>query len=55
MELDIHYDMVTANLFTPAAPPPRPDDATKLLPSMPRPATRYLQPDQRDFFTVTLR
>jgi len=22
---------------------------------MPRPATRYLQPDQRDFFTVQLR
>lgn len=52
MQLDIHPDMVTFNLFRPAA-----DGivSTKLLPTMKRPATRYLQPDQRDFFAVTLR
>ena len=27
----------------------------KLLPSMQRPASRYLRPDQRDFFYVTAR
>ena len=51
MELDIHNDMVTANLLT----PDKHERATKLLPSMPRPATRYLQPDQRDFFTAAIR
>ncbi len=55
MELDIHFHEVTANLFTPRGPGPNALNATKLLPGMPRPATRYLQPDQRDFFTVTLR
>jgi hypothetical protein len=28
---------------------------TKLLPSMDRPATRYLTPDDRDFFAVYAR
>jgi len=28
---------------------------TKLLPNMNRPADRYLVPDQRDFFYLTLR
>lgn len=55
MELDIHNDMVTANLFTPEPDHPGQVRAVKLLPQMPRPATRYLQPDQRDFFTVQLR
>ena len=55
MQLDIHNDMVTANLFAPQRLHPGLIHATKLLPSMPRPATRYLQPDQRDFFTVVLR
>lgn len=55
MELDIHNDMVTANLFAPEPNHPGQVRAAKLLPQMPRPATRYLQPDQRDFFTVTLR
>lgn len=55
MELDIHFDEVTANLFSPGRGHPGRLIGTKLLPGMPRPATRYLQPDQRDFFTVTLR
>ena len=46
MQLDIHNDMVTANLFTPQRLHPGVIHATKLLPSMPRPATRYLQPDR---------
>ncbi|MDT7680355.1 MAG: hypothetical protein QOG57_665, partial [Pseudonocardiales bacterium] len=28
---------------------------TPLLPAMPGPPTRYLEPDQRDFVAVTLR
>ncbi|MCU1352672.1 MAG: hypothetical protein JWM05_1881 [Acidimicrobiales bacterium] len=52
MQLDIHNEMVSANLFTPAA---HGVSARKLLPGMPRPARRYLQADQRDFFTVTAR
>ncbi|HEY4377241.1 MAG TPA: hypothetical protein VGM93_08780, partial [Acidimicrobiales bacterium] len=59
MELDIHEDMVSANLFTPAhgatAAQHGGVTAEKLLPHMPRTARRYLQPDQRDFFTVTAR
>ncbi len=55
MELDIHNDMVTANLFSSPLDHPGRLVAAKLLPGMPRPATRYLQPDQRDFFAVTLR
>ena len=55
MELDIHFDMVTANLFAPA-----PRQASRVerdeAPSDHDPAgQRYLQPDQRDFFTVSLR
>ena len=52
MQMDIHNAMVSANLFRPG---PQGPQATKLLPAMPRPATRYLQPDQRDFFTVVAR
>ncbi|MDQ6696241.1 MAG: phosphodiester glycosidase family protein [Actinomycetota bacterium] len=55
MELDIHNDMVSANLFSPQPGHVGGVRAWKLLPQMPRPATRYLQPDQRDFFTVSLR
>ena len=49
MELDIHKDMVTFNLFShdPAL------TGHKLLPDMTRPASRYLTPDWRDFFVVT--
>ncbi|MDT7725770.1 MAG: hypothetical protein QOI21_2346 [Actinomycetota bacterium] len=52
MELDIHTGMVTFNTYRPDQPGTSP---AKLLPSMPSPADRYLAPDQRDFFAVTLR
>jgi hypothetical protein len=55
MELDIHPGMVTFNVFHPAPDAPFGLAATRLLPDMPQPATRYLSPDQRDFFAVTLR
>jgi len=51
MELDINYEWTTFNFFGgfgAAAP-------TKLLPGMDRPATRYLSPDDRDFFAVYAR
>jgi hypothetical protein len=54
MELDIHPAMVTFNFFSPATAGGRPA-AHKLLTGMKRPATRYLTPDQRDFFYVTTR
>ena len=54
MELDIHTTMVTFNLFNPQN---RAADqtGTKLLASMSQPSHRYLGPDQRDFFYVTVR
>ncbi|HEX7658445.1 MAG TPA: hypothetical protein VF444_03110 [Pseudonocardiaceae bacterium] len=52
MELDIHAKMVTFNSYRPDHPGTPP---VHLLPDMQGPATRYLQPDQRDFFAVTLR
>lgn len=54
MQLDIHTNNVTFNLFQPSPQPPG-VSATKLTPDMARPATRYLQPDQRDFIALTLR
>ena len=54
MQLDIHTPMVTANLFKLGSGDPR-SAPLKLLPAMSRPADRYQAPDQRDFFTVTLR
>ncbi len=55
MELDIHNDHPTFNFFSPA--PTNPDLVTgqPLLPNQFRPATRYLQSDQRDFFAVLIR
>lgn len=52
MELDIHNQHPTFNFFTPA--PGTPDGVTgePLLPDQVRPSTRYLAPDQRDFFAV---
>ncbi len=54
MELDMHRGMVS---FASWQPGPGPDgvDPTKLLPDMPREADRYLAPDQRDFFYLTVR
>lgn len=51
MELDINYEWTTFNFYGAfGAPGP-----TKLLPDMSRPATRYLSPDDRDFFAVYAR
>lgn len=51
MELDINYEWTTFNFYGGwgAARP------QKLLPGMNRPATRYLTPDDRDFFAVYAR
>jgi hypothetical protein len=51
MELDINYEWTTFNFYggLGAAAP------TKLLPGMSRDATRYLTPDDRDFFAVYAR
>ena len=54
MQLDIHTNSVTFNLFQPS-PAPAGVTGTKLLPDMARPATRYLQPDQRDFIALTVK
>jgi Phosphodiester glycosidase len=48
MELDINYEWVTFNFYGPSGP-------TKLLPGMSQAATRYLSPDDRDFFAVYAR
>jgi hypothetical protein len=51
MELDINYEWVSFNFYgTFGAGQP-----TKLLPTMNRSATRYLTPDDRDFFAVYAR
>ena len=51
MELDINYEWVSFNFFgTLGAGQP-----AKLLPGMDRPPTRYLTPDDRDFFAVFAR
>ena len=53
MELDIHSALVSFASWAPT--PPGRVTPTKLLPGMDRPANRYLTPDQRDFFYLTLR
>jgi hypothetical protein len=51
MQLDINYEWTTFNFYgTHGA-----GDPAKLLPDMSRPATRYLSPDDRDFFAVYAR
>jgi hypothetical protein len=52
MQLDIHSDMVTFNTYRPDQPGSSP---AKLLPTMVSQADRFLQPDQRDFFAVSMR
>jgi hypothetical protein len=48
MELDMNSYWVTFNTYgAPGAAAPQ-----KLLAEMERPATRYLEPDDRDFFAV---
>ena len=51
MELDINYEWTTFNFFGAFGA----RDPAKLLPGMSRPATRYLSPDDRDFFAVYAR
>jgi hypothetical protein len=51
VELDINSYWVTLNTYGRAGA----RDARALLPSMNRPAQRYLTPDDRDFFAVYLR
>lgn len=48
MQLDIHTGMASFSSWRAGVP-------TKLLPAMPRPADRYLAPDQRDFLYLTAR
>lgn len=51
MELDINSEWVTFNFYGGAGA----ENPTKLLPAMNRVATRYLVPDDRDFFAVYVR
>ena len=51
MELDINSEWVTFNFYASAGA----GGATKLLPGMTRDPTRYLTPDDRDFFGVYAR
>jgi hypothetical protein len=56
MELDIHHAWPSFNVFQPkAANRRRHLLATKLMPSMRRPAERYLSPDDRDFVAAFVR
>jgi len=55
MQLDIHTSQVTATLFTPVDGTATGVTGAKLLPNMPKPVTRYLKTDQRDFFAVFVR
>jgi hypothetical protein len=51
MQLDINSYWVTFNSYA----APNAGQPSSLLPSMTRPVTRYLSPDDRDFFAVYLR
>ncbi|MGA9858187.1 MAG: phosphodiester glycosidase family protein [Solirubrobacteraceae bacterium] len=51
MQLDINSYWVTFNSYAAAGA----GQPSSLLPAMTRPATRYLSPDDRDFFAVYLR
>ena len=55
MQLDIHDNVVSFNWYRPVAGTTDRVTAAKLTPVMPRDATRYLTPDQRDFFAVVAR
>jgi len=55
MELDIHDVWSTFNVFQPASRARGKTQAIKLLPTMPRPAERYLTPDDRDFVAALIR
>jgi hypothetical protein len=51
MELDINYEWTTFNFYGASGG----GNPSKLLPGMSRPATRYLTPDDRDFFAAYAR
>ena len=51
MELDINYEWTTFNFYGAFGA----GDPAKLVPGMSRTATRYLSPDDRDFFAVYAR
>jgi hypothetical protein len=51
MELDINSEWVTFNFYTASGA----SSPSKLLPDMTRDSTRYLVPDDRDFFAVYVR
>ena len=55
MQLDIHDGVVTFNWYRPRPGSALGVAAQKLTPSMQRSATRYLQPDQRDFIAIQAR
>jgi Phosphodiester glycosidase len=55
MELDINTDWVSFNSYRPRPGAPFGVAPKKLLPIMERSADRYLVPDERDFFAMTLR
>ena len=55
MQLDIHKHQVTFNIFRQTAPGAQTLTASKLMPEMTEPATRYLQADQRDFIAIEMR
>jgi hypothetical protein len=56
MELDINHSWVSFNVFPhDAQGQVLASQATKLLDGMKKPATRYLSPDDRDFFAVLAR
>lgn len=55
MQLDIHTKQVTALLFAPVDGTSTGVHATKLLPKIPNPDSRFLKTDQRDFFAVFVR
>lgn len=54
MQLDIHDGMASFASWKPD-PATGANTPTKLLPAMSRPADRYLIPDQRDFFYLSVR
>lgn len=55
MQLDIHDNVVTFNWYRPVAGTRTDVTGARLTPAMTRDATRYLDPDQRDFFAVVAR
>ena len=55
MQLDIHDGVISFNWYRPQPGAGLGVDASKLVPSMQRKATRYLASDQRDFIVVQAR